>query len=802
MGSTNKVWCQKETNIWYYGQAAGLDFNSGKPVALNNSAMLANFGCASIADSSGHLLFYSNGENIWNRKHAVLSNGAGLKGNNTATQAAVFVKQPGNDSLYYLFTNDNSSSTSRYGLRYHIINLKLNGGYGDVILKNQVLNTSSSEKLAVSRHANGTDLWIVAHDADSNIFNVYLLSDAGIYTRPVASHQGATYGRKDYGCMTISIDGTKLATAIPGQKLTEVFDFDNSAGAVRLAYSMADTIPYIGLSFSPDNKMLYLGSSYNTGALVQYDLNNTNPYKIVGTSIVLAKKTLGTLQIGPDKKIYVAEPGLDSLLVINSPNNKSIASNITQINAMNKSSLGLPNVMNSYLRDIDFNYIATCSADSVKFNLLSSPPDSLVWDFGESGSKTNTSRRRNPSHVYKTGGNYTVVLITYQKGNIITLSKTFTLLSAPKALDTTEYICPGQGTTLNAIQPGYSYQWQDNSKNGQLLVSTGAKYWVKLSTKACHVTDTFRVIALPKPKQYNWKDTVVCNVDSFIMDVKQPLVNYFWQDSSTKPRLIAKKSGNYSVNISNQCGISYNSRKVTLLNKPHPYTWQDTIICKGAIITLDASQPNANFFWQDSSSDPTHTVYKSGTYIVKASNACGIVTGTMNVTVIDPVYPMGLRDTFICDGDEIVLRHLKQPGTTLEWQDSTNDSIKTISKGGYYKVTIKNACSSRSESFYAYRDDCTLYMQMPNAFSPDTNKLNDSYKAVINRKPRQFELHIFNRWGEEVFGTTDYKQGWDGKVNGQPAPEEVYIYAVKANGYHHENIYYHGIIHLVRDKTK
>jgi gliding motility-associated-like protein len=558
----------------------------------------------------------------------------------------------------------------------------------------------------------------------------------------------------------------------------------------------------MGLSFSPDNKFLYLGSSYNGGALVQYDLSNASPYTIANTSIVLAKYNLGTLQIGPDKKIYCAITGVDSLLVINKPGNKSLASNVTEINTTNKTSLGLPNIMNCYFRDIDFNYTATCSADSVKFNLLSPGPDSLKWDFGEPASKTNTSKRRNPSHTYTKGGTYTVTLITYQSGISDTLSKTFTLLAAPNAVDTTIYICPAGAVTLNAIQQGYTYKWQDNSTNGQYYTSKGGTYWAKLSSKGCHVSDTFHVIALPKPIQYNWKDTTVCNVDSFVMNVSQPLVNYFWQDSSTKPIYIARKTGMYSVTISNQCGTSTNSRKVTLSSKPLAYTWTDTIICKGNTITLDASQPGATYFWQDSSSNPTYYVFKSGTYTVTASNGCGSVKGSMNVTVINGVGPMGLKDTFVCDGDVLVLKHLKQPGATLQWQDGSHDSIYTISSGGLYKVTIQNACSSRSESFTAYHGDCTLYMQMPNAFSPDSNGINDTYKAVINREPRDFQMHIFDRWGERVFSTTDYKHGWDGKKNGQDEPEGVYIYYVIANGYHHENLYFRGIIHLVRVGVK
>ena len=70
-----KVKSQKEVNIWYFGEYAGIDFNSGSPVALTNSAMSQYEGCATISDANGNLLFYTNGMTVWNRNHEVMENG-------------------------------------------------------------------------------------------------------------------------------------------------------------------------------------------------------------------------------------------------------------------------------------------------------------------------------------------------------------------------------------------------------------------------------------------------------------------------------------------------------------------------------------------------------------------------------------------------------------------------------------------------------------------------------------------------------------------------------------------------------
>ena len=71
---------QNESNIWYFGENAGLDFNSGIPVALIDGQLVTQEGCVSIADNNGDLLFYTDGSLVYNKNHLVMPNGSGLTG--------------------------------------------------------------------------------------------------------------------------------------------------------------------------------------------------------------------------------------------------------------------------------------------------------------------------------------------------------------------------------------------------------------------------------------------------------------------------------------------------------------------------------------------------------------------------------------------------------------------------------------------------------------------------------------------------------------------------------------------------
>ena len=92
---------QRETANWYFGQNASLEFNTaGTPVSFLNSAMVAPMGSASISDRQGNLLFYTDGETVWNRLHQVMQNGTAIGGNKLARQPAIIIPKPGSASRY------------------------------------------------------------------------------------------------------------------------------------------------------------------------------------------------------------------------------------------------------------------------------------------------------------------------------------------------------------------------------------------------------------------------------------------------------------------------------------------------------------------------------------------------------------------------------------------------------------------------------------------------------------------------------------------------------------------------------
>jgi outer membrane protein OmpA-like peptidoglycan-associated protein len=363
---------QGEANIWYFGAYAGIDFSKGNPKVLLDGKLNTVEGCATICDSEGNLLFYTDGIKIWNKNHTLMKNGEGLLGNDSSTQSAIIVQKPNQKNLYYVFTVDVAKGTD--GLNYSVVDINLNQGNGEVIEKNKQLITPTSEKVTAVRHKNNKDIWIISHYWGNNQFATFLLTEKGIENKPVISAIGEEHSKDSdnaIGYMKTSPDGKKLAVAIKGLNMYELFDFDNETGKISnpIQLKVNEKGLAYGVEFSSDGTKLY-GSVGNFHSIYQYDLNAKN----IDASAVLIGETdgwAGALQMGPDGKIYVSEYGAKALSYIEFPNKLGKDCNYMKhaVDLGGKHcQLGLPTFVQTYFEDIEnLQKITSESGKQIKF---------------------------------------------------------------------------------------------------------------------------------------------------------------------------------------------------------------------------------------------------------------------------------------------------------------------------------------------------------------------------------------------------------------------------------------------------
>lgn len=417
---TSFVYSQGEANIWYFGQNAGLDFNSGAPVALTNGQLVTDEGCATISNSSGQLLFYTDGVTVYNKNHTVMVNGTGLLGHSSSMQSATIVPKPGSSNLYYIFTTDNEHDPD--GFRYSVVDMDLDGGNGAVTtVKNILVYTPTTESLGITKHANGIDFWVVTHEWNNNNFNAHLLTASGLNSVPVTTAIGLPISGSGFqaaGSIKLSPSGSKLAITSVSD-FAQLYDFDANTGVLSNVITLTTEAGELsGIAFSPDESLLYISNSF--GKIHQFNLNAADiPNSITTIYNGGWIPPIGQMQVGPDNKIYVAVNNRTKLGVINNPNILGLGCNfvLDGIDLSGRlSRLGLPSFNQSFFAP-SIRFQNSCVGEATQFQLGNATATSAVWNFGDG----NTSNSLSPTHTYSAPGTYTVsVTATSSSGTGVT----------------------------------------------------------------------------------------------------------------------------------------------------------------------------------------------------------------------------------------------------------------------------------------------------------------------------------------------------------------------------------------------
>ncbi len=315
---------QQYADKWYFGNAAGLDFTGAGPTAITTSQMNAGEGSASIADpTTGDLLFYTDGINVWNANNTVMPNGSGLMGGFSSTQAALIVPKPENSDEYYIFTTDHTGGS--LGLRFSVVNMFLDSGNGDVTTKNVLLKTPVTEKLTAVQQPGTQNFWVLAHGWNDDAFYAYKVTTLGIDSA-VVSHSGIVHSdaviQNSYGQMKFSTCGDRVALAAGYLDKVEIFDFDVTTGVVSNPQTISYSDHVYGIEFSPNDNLLYVSTYEASGTLLQYDLTLLPNISAMISAVEIVSTTpdIYPLQRGPDGKIYVGRSYTQYVGVIQSPN--------------------------------------------------------------------------------------------------------------------------------------------------------------------------------------------------------------------------------------------------------------------------------------------------------------------------------------------------------------------------------------------------------------------------------------------------------------------------------------------------
>ncbi|MFK8037948.1 MAG: T9SS type A sorting domain-containing protein [Crocinitomicaceae bacterium] len=696
----NLIFCQGEGNFWYFGSNAGIDFNNGGPTAITNGSVNSFEGCATISDSVGTLLFYTDGVSVYNANHIVMPNGTGLDGHDNSTQSSIIIRKPGSYSIFYIFTTGHEGSIS--GLKYTEVDMSLQGGLGDVTSNvNQALSAPTCEKLVAIRHQNTVDFWIVAHDYGSNNYLSYLVSSSGISTTPVISSVGSTLSGNfinTIGQLKSNRAGDRIANALYFLDEIELFDFDNSTGLLTNPINFTTGTDCYGVEFSPNGELLY--TTWNPGTVAQYNLlagsGSANDIQSSMTNLgVFLFDFITALQIAPDDKIYAAVDGSTTLAVISDPNTLGAGCNFN-ISGFNlggqTSQLGLPNFQNTFAPGIQ-TVFEICIGDTINL----SNNNNSIYNWANSDAPTTIISQ---APILQVSPSLNSSYILY--GDVDTVTYTVNVGQLPSfTLGNDTSICFGGNVFKNLNCPNCNYLWSNGSTATVNIFDTEGIYWVDVSNNCGTVRDSIIITVFENSQVDLGTDTTVCNGVTLTLNAYTTSnANYLWYDNATDSVAQITVPGVYWVKVTDSIGcIDRDTINVNYDPTPSVNLGNDTTLCAGEILVLDASNSNSIYFWQNNAST-TNSIFEvssAGTYWVSVEmNLCS-ASDTILVDFFQIDNSLSVSDiTLSANLSAAQYQWLDCDNNYATIPNETNQNYTATANGNYALEITGNGCTDTS----------------------------------------------------------------------------------------------------------
>lgn len=356
-----KLTAQNRNIIWMLDSkfadnvSQGLDFSSGSlEVFTDGDRSEFYFANASICDTNGHLLFYTNGNLVKNRNFDSLNNTLNFNPGYVTDeyidglpipQGAIVIPKPNNNEQYFLFheSADEISPLTGYDiqpleLRYSLIDMTLDNSMGGIVIGSKkipiIIDTLTLGRLNACKHANGRDWWLVCHEYYTNKYYKLLITPDSILG-PFQQYIGTPIPYDIYGYAAFTPDGKWYANLSPEQSV-DVMNFDRCTGEFsnQIHLDIPDSSLLLSCMFSGSSRFLYVFSFTN---VFQYDVwADDIPNSVVHVATYDASnpglaRWFRLCQLAPDNKIYIStNNGTSYLHVINNPDSVGVGCDVVQ----------------------------------------------------------------------------------------------------------------------------------------------------------------------------------------------------------------------------------------------------------------------------------------------------------------------------------------------------------------------------------------------------------------------------------------------------------------------------------------
>ncbi len=460
-------------------------------------------------------------------------------------------------------------------------------------------------------------------------------------------------------------------------------------------------------------------------------------------------------------------------------------------------------------------------------------PNSWIWDFGVTGIISDTSRLQNPGYTYTTSGTYTATLIVASdKGCVDTISNTVTVVDKPVfsisgdtlicSIDTIQIKATAGTPGVITWSPNYNI---DNVNSFTPIVSPDVTTTYLASfvdNSGCAGSASVKINVVDFVTLSTGGDTTICASDAITLKADGDGLKYEWTPSATLNNPFIKNPiatptaaiTIYQVKASIGKCVAQDEIKVTTVPYPIANAGNDTLICFGQSAPLRATG-GSNYSWSPAAfltatNIPNPVSVKpvaSVVYVVTVRDLLGCpkpVNDTVIVEVANIRADAGPRDTSIVLDQPLQLNatgstiYSWTPGT---WLNLTNiaDPISLPQENIEYIVRVSNRIGcfdTDTINVKLFKVKPDLYV--PTAFSPNKDGTNDILRPLALGLKSIDAFRVYNRWGQQLFSTTQIGAGWDGRFGGADQESGTYVWFAQGTDYKNNKLERKGTVILIR----
>ena len=356
-------------------------------------------------------------------------------------------------------------------------------------------------------------------------------------------------------------------------------------------------------------------------------------------------------------------------------------------------------------------------------------------------------------------------------------------------------MCAGDTLTLNASTQNGNYTWELNGAIipgevlGQLLTKApGGQYIATVTVPGCGTyKDTANITysTFAAPPFSLGPDTLLCPKEIFPITANAAGASaYMWSTKEQTQTIQVSSPDHYwaFVTIASQCEVVDTIEIMYRGNKRLDF--QDTAICKGSTLILDADFGTGIYNWvadppqrddQNQTKQSTYYVYEPGRYSVVAQVGQCIYKDSLQVSFNDSLDLDIGRDTTLCAGENFIF-HVKTNANYFIWQDGSTAKTYVVGDSGIYQVIAQNGCGFDTATVHIARKTCTCELTLPNAFTPNFDGVNDIFRPLHPCNMTEYHASDFRPVWETGIYIKGFLNGWNGTYNGIPADDGTFIW--------------------------